>query len=100
MVLPFPAGTIRKDKKGYISIKVINHPIWGTRFVKRSHLIISGIIGRKPKKGEIVHHISRKLEVVVNVDVGLFRVFFPVAHDDWREHHHASKQQIELHSNR
>ena len=42
---------------------------------------------------EIVHHVSGKLEVVADVDFGLFHGFLTIAYDDRREQDGASKNR-------
>jgi hypothetical protein len=50
-----PAGTLRW-RHGFVFIKVINHPHYGSQYVKRSHVVYYDNIGKPPPKGYDLHH--------------------------------------------
>lgn len=56
MVARKPAGSTRTNKKGYVMIKVIDHPTFGTGYVRRSHLVFVEGSGKPIPAGFDVHH--------------------------------------------
>lgn len=58
MVKALPAGTTRSDQKGYIIIKVVDHPLWGTCWIRRNRLVLSEKLGRRLEPNEDAHHIN------------------------------------------
>jgi len=52
-----PAGFERLAKRtGRINVKVINHPEFGTGWVKRSHLVYWEHYGTRIPRGYVLHH--------------------------------------------
>lgn len=53
-----PAGTTRKTSKGYIYLKVVDDPYYGTGWVSRSRWVVSHNLKQQLESSFDVHHIN------------------------------------------
>lgn len=55
---PSPSGAERHDPKGYVWIKVIDHPEFKTGWVRKHHLVYFEQTGQRVPRNCVLHHID------------------------------------------